>query len=60
LANDGHGLTNETALTVWWIVTWSYVAIGLSMAVLLLASFIRREPAQDVRSSVAWQTSSVA
>jgi len=50
LANDGHGLTNETALTVWWIVTWSYVAIGLSMAVLLLASFIRSEPAQDVRS----------
>jgi hypothetical protein len=35
-------LTSETAVTVWWIVTWWYVAIGLSMAVLLLASFVRR------------------
>jgi hypothetical protein len=36
-------VTSEAAQTVWWIVTWWYVAIGLSMAVLLLASFVRQE-----------------
>jgi hypothetical protein len=38
-------LTSEAAQTVWWIATWWYVAIGLSMALLLLASFVRQEAA---------------
>ena len=35
-------LTNQTAITVWWIDTWIYVFIAIATATLLVASYVRR------------------
>ena len=42
LGADVPDLTNDTALTVWWIDTWLYFFIALAAAALLLASFVRK------------------